>query len=79
MKLELVAAVAAALLVGGVAEAAHKQRPKHRNTAVTTQPAAGTSADPYTVYVAGTYAGRDPDPNIRAQLIREFGKRGGGK
>jgi hypothetical protein len=27
------------------------------------------------VYVGGTYAGADPDPNIRAALAREFGKR----
>ena len=27
------------------------------------------------VFVGGTYAGADPDPNIRAALAREFGKR----
>ena len=27
------------------------------------------------VYTSGTYAGADPDPNIRAALMREFGKR----
>ena len=27
------------------------------------------------VYTSGTYAGADPDPNIRAALVREFGKR----
>jgi hypothetical protein len=27
------------------------------------------------VYVSGTLAGADPDPNIRAALIREFGRR----
>jgi hypothetical protein len=32
--------------------------------------------DPNAVYVGGTYAGSDPDPNIRAALIREFGRRG---
>jgi hypothetical protein len=31
--------------------------------------------DPNAVFVAGTYAGTDPDPNIRAALIREFGRR----
>jgi hypothetical protein len=29
--------------------------------------------DPNGVYYGGTYAGLDPDPNIRAALIREFG------
>ena len=27
------------------------------------------------VYASGTYAGADPDPNIRAALIREFARR----
>jgi hypothetical protein len=31
--------------------------------------------DPNSVFVAGTYAGSDPDPNIRAALAREFGRR----
>jgi hypothetical protein len=31
--------------------------------------------DPNAVYVGGTYAGSDPDPNIRAALAREFGRR----
>jgi hypothetical protein len=31
--------------------------------------------DPDSVYVGGTYAGADPDPNIRAALRREFGRR----
>jgi hypothetical protein len=28
--------------------------------------------DPYAVWVAGTYVGRDPDPRVRDSLIREF-------
>jgi hypothetical protein len=31
--------------------------------------------DPNAVYSGGTYAGSDPDPNIRAALLREFGRR----
>lgn len=30
--------------------------------------------DPNAVFVAGTYAGSDPDPNIRSALRREFGR-----
>jgi hypothetical protein len=30
--------------------------------------------DPNAVFVAGSYAGSDPDPNIRAALAREFGR-----
>jgi uncharacterized membrane protein len=33
------------------------------------------AGDPDAVYSGGTYAGSDPDPNIRAALIREFGRR----
>jgi hypothetical protein len=29
-------------------------------------------ADPYAVCSAGTYLGRDPDPNVRFQLLLEF-------
>jgi hypothetical protein len=35
--------------------------------------------DPNAAFVDGNYAGSDPDPNIRAALIREFGKSGGGR
>ena len=34
-----------------------------------------TPVDPNAVFVGGTYAGSDPDPNIRAALAREFGRR----
>jgi hypothetical protein len=34
----------------------------------------GPATDPNAVYVGGTYAGSDPDPNIRGALIREFGR-----
>ena len=29
-------------------------------------------SDPYAVWVAGTYVGRDPDPRVRAEMIRQF-------
>jgi len=31
-----------------------------------------TPNDPDTVYVAGQYIGRDPDPNVRAALRRDW-------
>jgi hypothetical protein len=31
-------------------------------------------SDPYAVWVAGTYVGRDPDPRVRTEMIREFGR-----
>jgi hypothetical protein len=30
---------------------------------------------PNAVFVGGAYAGSDPDPNVRAALVREFGRR----
>jgi hypothetical protein len=35
--------------------------------------------DPNAVFVGSTYAGSDPDPNIRGALIREFGRQGRGR
>jgi hypothetical protein len=35
--------------------------------------AAAVTADPYTVIAYGEVVGRDPDPNIRFQLIRDPG------
>ena len=34
-----------------------------------------TPNDLNAVFVGGSYAGSDPDPNIRAALVREFGRR----
>ena len=55
----------------GTADAVAKKRGKKlvrsSEHAFVTRP-----VDPYAVYWAGTYVGSDPDPNIRAQLLREF-------
>jgi len=61
--------VAASLTIGAAATATAKDRHKH--------PVAPTVYAPQTeyVYVSGTLAGADPDPRIRAALIREFGRR----
>jgi hypothetical protein len=47
----------------------------HRNAAVLTTQWYRTPNDPNAVFSGGTYAGSDPDPNIRAALAREFGRR----
>jgi len=61
--------VAVSLSIGAAATATAKDRHRH--------PVAPSVYAPQTeyVYVGGTLAGADPDPRIRAALIREFGRR----
>jgi hypothetical protein len=61
--------IAVSLAVAAADSAAAKGRHKH--------PGAPLVYAPQTeyVYVGGTLAGADPDPRIRAALIREFGRR----
>jgi hypothetical protein len=47
----------------------------HRNSAVLTTQWYHAPNDPNAVFSGGSYAGSDPDPNIRASLAREFGRR----
>jgi hypothetical protein len=47
----------------------------HRNAAVLTTQWYRMPNDPNAVFSGGSYAGSDPDPNIRAALAREFGRR----
>ena len=72
MKSIVLLTAAFSLVVAGITGAAAKSRKYSRPAAAPR--IAALHADPYAVYVGGTYAGRDPDPNIRAQLIREFGR-----
>ena len=54
-------------------------RSRHQNPPETYSPQTNfyhPSSDPNAVYVGGSYAGSDPDPNIQGALIREFGRRG---
>jgi hypothetical protein len=48
---------------------------RHKPTSPYTTQWSYAPSYPDAVYVGGTYAGADPDPNIRAALIREFGRR----
>jgi hypothetical protein len=76
MRYKLLIGVIAAFSLAGVAGAATKsphKRPQVRPPASSIDsPEARYRNDPYAVWVAGTYVGRDPDPNIRAAMIREF-------
>ena len=66
--LSLVLALAAATVTTADAKVRHKSVPtfvSHGYYQPETQ----------AVFTSGTYAGADPDPNIRAALIREFGRR----
>ena len=77
-RIVLFVSVIGLLAANTAAAGAKPQRKAHDAVAARAQlmPAPRHAVDPYAVYVGGTYAGRDPDPNIRAQLIREFGRRG---
>jgi hypothetical protein len=77
------------MLAGAIAATAAVARSPHYGAPKTYSPethnrcnasAAGPYAgynpcnDPNAVFVGGTYAGSDPDPNIQGALIREFGR-----
>jgi hypothetical protein len=74
MPLKFVAVLIAAVLfvagaVGAVeAKSKHRAKPGVRAPRYVVVP----QRDPYAVYYAGTYVGSDPDPRIRAGLLREF-------
>ena len=64
----VVACLSAATVTPAVAKVRHRPTPPDATHWYHTPP---TGA----VFVGGTYAGSDPDPNIRGALAREFGKR----
>ena len=68
-------AIAVAILAGGpaLAKPAHVARPSHihHSQPRDSQNSVGTQ-DPYGVYWGNQEIGRDPDPNIREQLGREY-------
>ena len=73
MKLPILAALIASAALALPAEAASSKKHKataHRASSATVQARPGSAADPYAVYVGGEYIGRDPDPNIRAFMMR---------
>ena len=80
-KITLAAGLIAALATPALAEngrigyRAYHAAGTHRNSAVLGTQWYHTPNDPNAVFSGGTYAGSDPDPNIRAALAREFGKR----
>jgi hypothetical protein len=81
MKLLLSAVAAAALMMSAPAFAQGGRVKLHEGRDSAYFPHSRTTQfNPYhdsnAVFVGGTYAGSDPDPNVRAALIREFGRRG---
>jgi hypothetical protein len=76
MKFKLLIGVIAALSLTGVVVAAakspHKRAYARPPVDYVDSPEVRYRNDPYAVWVAGTYVGRDPDPNVRAALIRDF-------
>ena len=73
-KLKLLTGVVIALSFAGVAAAKSPRKRVYMRppSASIDSPEVRYRNDPYAVWVAGTYVGRDPDPNVRASLIREF-------
>jgi hypothetical protein len=69
----MLACVSVAIVTTAVAKVRHKRVPPQ--LASHALQSYHTPNDPNAVYVGGTYAGSDPDPNIRAALMREFGKK----
>jgi hypothetical protein len=74
----LIGALALSLLATPVnAEQPNKHKKAHAHAralapSIETPEAKYPKTDPYAVWVGGTYVGRDPDPNVRAAMIREF-------
>jgi hypothetical protein len=63
----VVIALIVSAAIASAADAAKRHKKAIRpNAAVSARPL----ADPYAVYVNGEYIGRDPDPNIRAFMLR---------
>ena len=69
MLLLVLACLGAATVTPAAAKVRHRPVPPDATYWYHTPTASGA------VFVGGTYAGSDPDPNIRGALAREFGKR----
>jgi hypothetical protein len=78
MKRQLIAVMTVVLLANvtaAIAKSTHKRPSPHPPTRSVESPEVKyPPTDPYAVWVAGTYVGRDPDPNVRSSLIREFNR-----
>ncbi len=56
------------------ADARHLKRHHHRQAAVQAPPIGDVvrEPDPYGVYFGGYKVSRDPDPNVRQELLRDY-------
>ena len=73
MKLPVVVAAlvtSIALAAPAAAEAKKHKKAVARPHAGAVTARSGLASDPNSVYVGGEYIGRDPDPNIRAFMVR---------
>ena len=70
----LLAAIAAIAATPALARSHHKARHHYARQHVVPGNAYGYATRPATqcVYVAGRYAGCDPDPNVRRSLVDEY-------
>jgi hypothetical protein len=67
-----IASIAIASVAGAATKSPNKRSHVRPPATSIDSPEGRYRNDPYAVWVAGTYVGRDPDPNVRAALIREF-------
>ena len=67
-----VAVLSIASVTASAAKSPHKRAHVRAAVSSTDSPEARYRNDPYAVWVAGTYVGRDPDPRVRDAMIREF-------
>jgi hypothetical protein len=77
MNLKLLTTAVAVLSIASVTASTAKSPHKRVHTPATATSVDSPEArygrnDPYAVWVAGTYVGRDPDPRVRDAMIREF-------
>jgi hypothetical protein len=76
MKPKLLISVIAVSMLASIpvnaAKSTHKRVQARAPTTSVDSPEVRYRNDPYAVWVAGTYVGRDPDPRVRDSLIREF-------
>jgi len=77
LKLVAPVALAAAITSPAFAQSVSTPRTHKAMSAYARSVPAHVGRSPYAVYQGGVYVGTDPDPNVRAALLRQFNWRKG--